>query len=333
MTDSNRFEEPARRLAGIDASVVPLGLGTWAWGDRKTWGMGGYDSNLTESTIRKAWDRTLQNGPTLIDTAEVYGSGESERIIGRLLAATPHARSQIVLATKWWPAPWRLDVTRSVRSSLEASLTRLGVDHVDLYQVHGPISLRGAGAIADAFAAVVDAGLARAVGASNYSQRETQAIIRELASRGLPLSTNQVEMSLLRRRPESSGLLDLCRAAGVTVLAYSPLGQGRLTGKYSAASPPPKGRGFSAHPMAEVDRVVAVLREVGEHHDRPPAAVALRWLIDKGAVPIPGAKNDAQAAANAQALGWTLPADALARLDSAALHGRRTLGNRLWQHD
>ena len=73
--------------------------------------MGGYDSALTEATIREAWDRTLQNGPTLIDTAEVYGSGESERIIGRLLATTPDARSRIVLATKWWPAPWRLDVT------------------------------------------------------------------------------------------------------------------------------------------------------------------------------------------------------------------------------
>ncbi len=88
-------------------------------------------------------------------------------------------------------------------------------------------------------------------------------------------------------------------------LAYSPIGQGRLTGKYSASNPPPGGRTFSAHPMAEVDAVVAELRRIGEAHgDRTPSQVALAWLIAKGAVPIPGAKNRAQAEQNAGALGW-----------------------------
>src|SRR5690606_20047823 len=118
--------------------------------------------------------------------------------------------------------------------------------------------------------------------------------------------------SLLRRAPETDGLLDTCAALGVTILAYSPIGQGRLTGKYSAASPPPGKRGFSAHPMEEVDRVVGVLRRVGEAHDRTPSQVALRWLVQKGAVPIPGAKNADQATQNAGALGWVLSADDMA---------------------
>ena len=123
---------------------------------------------------------------------------------------------------------------------------------------------------------------------SNYSAKETERIHAALAERGVPLATNQVEYSLLRRRPETGGLLATCRQLGVVLLAYSPIGQGRLTGKYSAANPPPGKRNFSAHPMEEVDQVVAVLRRIGSAHDRTPSQVALRWLIDKGAVPDPG---------------------------------------------
>ena len=116
-------------------------------------------------------------------------------------------------------------------------------------------------------------------------------------------------------------------------LAYSPLGQGRLSGKYSAANPPPRGRTFSAHPMAEVDTVVAELRRIGAaHDDRTPSQVALAWLVAKGAVPIPGAKNRVQAEQNAGALGWGMHDDELARLDAAALYGRRGIRERIWQH-
>jgi aryl-alcohol dehydrogenase-like predicted oxidoreductase len=319
-------------LAGLDRPIAPLGLGTWAWGDKATWGMGGYDSDLTEERIAEAWAATLDAGVALIDTAEVYGSGESERIIGRLLAADPAARERVVLATKFMPMPQKLDVKGALRRALEGSLERLGVDRVDLYQIHGPISLRSKAALAAALAAVVDDGLAVAVGVSNYSAREVQATHRALAEHGVPLATNQVEYSLLRRTPETGGLLEACHELGVTILAYSPIGQGRLTGKYSAASPPPGKRTFSAHPMEEVDRVVAVQRTVGEAHGRTPSQVALRWLIEKGAVPIPGAKTAEQAAQNAGALGWELTPDDVAALDRVALAGTRSLANRVWQH-
>ena len=319
-------------LPGIPDPVPPLGVGTWAWGDRSTWGMGGYDDALTEETIAGAWEASLDAGLTLFDTAEVYGNGESERIIGRLLAQDPSRRAGVVLATKFMPMPHKLDVKGAMRRALEGSIERLGVEHVDLYQIHGPISARSKAALAEALADLHAAGLTKAVGVSNYSTREMTKIHEELAKRDLPLSTNQVEYSLLRRSPESGGLLARCRELGVVLLAYSPIGQGRLTGKYSAENPPPGKRDFSAHPMEEVDEVVAVLRRIGEQHDRTPAQVALRWLIEKGTVPIPGAKNADQARQNAGALGWSLGADDLAALDAAALEGKRSLRNRFWQH-
>jgi len=320
-------------FAGCDTSTAPLGVGTWAWGDKSTWGMGGYDGSLTEATIAEAWQVSLDAGVTLIDTAEVYGNGESERIIGRLLAQDPSRRASLVLATKFMPSPWKLDVVAAVRSAVEGSLTRLGVDRLDLYQIHGPISLRSHAALAEALAAVHADGLVSAVGVSNYSIREMDSIHDRLAERGVALASNQIEFSLLRRRPERTGLLAACDRLGVIPLAYSPIGQGRLTGKYSAANPPPGKRNFSAHPMEQVDPIVAALHSIGDAHDgRTPSQVALRWIITKGAVPIPGAKNGAQAGENAGALGWELTAEEVATLDAVALDGQRTIAQRVWQH-
>jgi aryl-alcohol dehydrogenase-like predicted oxidoreductase len=119
----------------------------------------------------------------------------------------------------------------------------------------------------------------------------------------------------------------------VVPLAYSPIGQGRLTGKYTAANPPPGKRNFSNHPMEVVDVVVAELRHVGDKYGgKSPSQVALNWVIAKGAVPIPGAKSRQQAEENAGALGWRMDGDDLARLDRAALPGLRSLQSRFWQH-
>jgi len=320
-------------LPGTDVSIPRLGVGTWAWGDESTWGMGGYDTDLTRDSIRAAWDASVDAGVTLFDTAEVYGGGESERIIGSLLAADPDRAARVVVATKFMPSPWKLNVRSALLSSLRASLARLGLATVDLYQLHGPISLRSHAALADALAAAHGEGLVKAVGVSNYSIKETRSMANALESRGLRLATNQIEFSLLRRAPETGGLLAACADLGVIPLAYSPIGQGRLTGKYSAANPPPGKRNFSNHPMEVVDGIVDELRRIGgEHGGKGPSQVALNWVMAKGAVPIPGAKNRRQAEENAGALGWLLDGDQLARLDRVALPGIRTLASRVWQH-
>jgi aryl-alcohol dehydrogenase-like predicted oxidoreductase len=114
-------------LAGSDIAVPALGVGTWAWGDRSTWGMGGYDTDLTRETIAEAWTASIDAGVTLFDTAEVYGGGESERILGSLLAADPGRAASVVVATKFMPSPWKLQVRGSLLASLRASLDRLGL--------------------------------------------------------------------------------------------------------------------------------------------------------------------------------------------------------------
>lgn len=320
-------------LAGTEVTIPAMGVGTWAWGDAKTWGYGTYDAALTGDTIRDAWAASIDAGATFFDTAEVYGDGESERIIGRLLAEDPGRAARVQLATKFMPVPWKLNVRTALLSSLRASLERLGLDRVDLYQIHGPISLRGHGALAEALAAAHQEGLVRAVGVSNYSVNETRKFSAELRKRGLRLASNQIEFSLLRTSPEKSGLLATCRELEVVPLAYSPIGQGRLTGKYSASNPPPSTRNFSDHPMEKVDAVVAELRRIGDANGgKTPSQVALNWIIAKGAVPIPGAKNREQADQNAGALGWLMDGDDVAALDAVALEGVRSMANRFWQH-
>lgn len=320
-------------LPHSDVRLPLMGIGTWAWGDTSTWGMNGYDPSYGTETIREAYRRSIASGVTLLDTAEAYGNGESERIIGRLLEEDVANRDRVVVATKFIPFPWRFNVGSALMSSLRASLDRLRMSCVHLYQVHGPISLRSHQVMADALATAHAAGLVKAVGVSNYSERELRAIHGALAERGIALATNQVEFSLLRMLPETTGLLRACKELGVTVLAYSPVGQGRLTGKYSATNPPPGKRNFSAYPMAEIEPIVAELRRSGERHGgKTPSQVALNWLICKGTVPIPGAKNGDQAEQNAGALGWRLSAEEVAALDRLAKPGQRHLFHRLWQH-
>src|SRR5579862_9575971 len=158
-------------LPGCEVGLSPIGLGTWAWGDRATWGMNSYDRSYNLETIRDAYQASVAAGVTFLDTAEGYGNGESERIIGGLLRED-RGRDRIVVATKFFPAPWRVLLSSDVTKALRASLERLQMPAVHLYQVHGPISLRSHAAMAAALAEPFRAGRVKAVGVSNYSEQE-----------------------------------------------------------------------------------------------------------------------------------------------------------------
>jgi aryl-alcohol dehydrogenase-like predicted oxidoreductase len=326
--------EPSYAITGCDFSFPSMGLGTWAWGDRTTWGMGTYDTQYNFDTIYEAYQSSVSAGVTLLDTAEKYGNGESERIIAKLLArGEASGRAKVLLATKFMPFPWKLRLEVELRKALEASLSRLQVPFVHLYQIHGPISLRSHEVMAKALAAVHREGLVKAVGVSNYSEGELRAIHRALQAHGIPLATNQIEYSLLRNMPEREGLLRACKELGVLVLAYSPLAQGRLTGKYSEQNQPQGSRHFSDYPMRELSPLLSVLRGLGEKFgQKTPSQVALNWLLCKGVIPIPGAKNKRQAEENAGALGWRLAPEDVLQLDSLAKYGQRRLFHRIWQH-
>ena len=301
-------------------------------GDKGTWGMGGYDQSLTESSIREAWEASIAAGVVLFDTAEIYGGGESERIIGRLLAADPGARNRVVIATKFMPSPWKLNVRAALLSAARHSRERLGIDVIDLYQFHGPISLRSHDALAEALATAHAEGIVRAVGVSNYSAKETCSIDAALRTRGLRLASNQIEFSLLRSMPLRVGLISVCRELGVVPLAYSPIGQGRLTGKYSAANPPPRGRSFRPIRWPRWTRWSPCCAASVRPMVTAPRA---RWRWP-GSSPrercrSPGPNPD-QAQQNAGALGWRLTSEELELLTAASLYGTRRISQRIWQH-
>jgi aryl-alcohol dehydrogenase-like predicted oxidoreductase len=303
-------------LGATDIRLAPLGVGTWAWGDRLFWGYGG---GYQERDVAEAFQASLDAGVTLFDTAEIYGPLASERIVGRLVR---EAGRPALVATKYWPSlPWRRSA-RSIRAALMGSLGRLGLERVDLYQIHWPSPLLSPAAMMEAMADLAAEGRVRAVGVSNFSAAQMREAHAALARRGVPLASNQVEYSLLHRAPEANGVLDACRELGVTLIAYSPLAMGALTGKYGASAPPSGPRRFQARfqrrALAEAAPVIELLRAVGEAHGgKTPAQVALRWLIGRGALPIPGAKSARQAAANAGALGWELTPGEAAALESA----------------
>jgi len=180
----------------------------------------------------------------------------------------------------------------------------------------------------DALAEAVKAGKVRPVGVSNYGADQMQRAHDRLASHGVPLASNQVEYSLLQRAPETNGVLEASRDLGVTLIAYSPIAQGLLTGKYSPGDRPSglvrrMGRAFGERNLRKIEPVVNLLREIGEAHNKQPVQVALNWLItQKNVLPIPGAKNERQARQNAGALGWEMAGDEAEKLELATLGWR-----------
>jgi aryl-alcohol dehydrogenase-like predicted oxidoreductase len=297
-------------LGKTHVRVTPVGIGAWQWGDTMMWS---YGKGYGEQDVRAAYEAAIAAGINFVDTAELYGRGKSERFLGQFM---DHA-SPPVVATKFAPLPWRLSRSKLL-DALKASLERLRMSQVDLYQVHFHIPPSSVEMWADGLADAVHGKLARAVGVSNYSVEQMRKAHAVLAKRGVPLATNQVEYSLTQRKPERTGLIAAARELGVTIIAYSPLDKGMLTGKYTAQNPPPGARGrlYNAKKLAALEPITALLREIGDAHGgKTPAQVALNWLVCKGAVPIPGAKNARQAEQNAGALGWRLTDEEVARLD------------------
>ncbi len=293
---------------------IELGLGCWQWGDSLFWG---YGRGYAGADVRAAFGAGLAANVTFFDTAESYGSGQSERLLGEFIKASG---KQVVVATKFMPYPWRLrrgDLLKALRRSLD----RLGLKQVDLYQIHWPFPPIPIETWMNAMADAVEAGLARAVGVSNFNVAQTRRAYAALAKRGVRLASNQVHYSLINRKVEHSGLLALCQELGVKLIAYSPIEKGILSGKYTPDNLSPGVRRglYRREYLARVQPLIALLRNIGQAHgEKTPAQVALNWLICKGALPIPGAKNAKQAEQNTGAVGWRLTAGEVAALEAAS---------------
>jgi aryl-alcohol dehydrogenase-like predicted oxidoreductase len=317
-----------QRPLGASALQVPaLGIGTLSWGER----LMGYGKTHTRDDVLSAYQACVDHGLTFFDTAEGYGRGANERLLGEC-----HRRDgrPAILATKYAPAslfaplPTRLS-PRALLGALDSSLKRLGVECIDLYQIHFPTTPHRVDALMDVLAEAIQAGKVRAVGVSNYSADLMRLAHSRLAQHGIALASNQVHYNLLHRYPETNGVLDACRELQVALIAYSPLEQGLLTGKYrrkpkskpwvlrviEALAPDDpfkemQGASYVRRTLRieKLEPLFMVLDEIALTHEKTVAQVALNWLLttDPYVIPIPGAKNAKQAVEHAGALGWRL---------------------------
>lgn len=284
-----------------------VGLGTWQFGSRE-WNYGSeYAANIAGPIVRRA----LELGVNFIDTAEAYGFGRSERILGEAIKGK---RDDVFIATKIFP----IGLPFMIGARARGSLRRLGVDQVDLYQQHWPSPLFPPGAAMHGFKRLVEAGLATHVGVSNHSLAQWQACERAF---GAPVLSNQVRFSLLHRDPERE-LLPWAQRNGRLIIAYSPLGQGLLSGRYQSEPPANFRRmrsDFSADSRRQREPLITALREIGARHSATPAQVALAWLLSRpNVVVIPGASSVKQLEENAAAGDLRLDPAEVARVEGLA---------------
>ncbi len=306
-------------LGQSDLKVSPIGTGTWQWGGAFYWG---YGRSYSDVDLFEAYAASIQHGINWFDTAEIYGRGRSERIVGGLVngAVTPQNASSArpLVATKFFPYPWRWH-RFSLRRAVNASLRRLNADSIDLYQIHFPFRPRSFEYWVDALADAAQDGLVKAVGVSNFSAEQTKRAHELLSRRGVVLATNQVGYSLLNRKIESNGILDTCHDLGISVISYGPLSEGLLTGKYRTENPPPLLRRWrwARKRLKMLPPLISLMSDIANAHNASASQVVLNWLIARNTLPIPGAKSAAQATDNALAMTWNLSADEFEALNEA----------------
>jgi aryl-alcohol dehydrogenase-like predicted oxidoreductase len=296
--------------------VSAVGIGMWQAGGT-SWG-----DDVRDRYTKDAMVRAVDVGINLVDTAEVYGDGHSEEVVGRAIRAV--GRDRVFLATK--VGGHHLHADHVVRACL-GSRRRLHLRAIDLYQIHRPpaweqVPLREP---MQALERLEREGKIHHIGVSNFAVRDLEEA-RSYLSRS-DIVSNQIQYSLLHREPET-GILPYCRREGIGVIAWSPLAKGILSGKY-AVGKGPQDRIRSDDPMFRAGNrraavpLVRALRGIGEAHRRSASQVALAWLIaHPGVVPIPGAKRPQQAEENAGAAGWALTRSEVRHLDRTSAAAR-----------
>ena len=323
------MEKRRRGLTAIE--VTPIGLGCWQFSQGQgvmgnTWGM--VDQETITSIVRAA----RAGGVSWFDSAEAYGNGRSEQMLSAALQATGAKPGEAVIATKWQPFLRRAD---SIGRTIDRRLECLAPYPIDLYQIHNPMSFSPVPAQVREMARLLRAGKIGAIGVSNFNARQMEQAHTILKAEGVALASNQVRINLLNRRIEDNGVLSAAKKLGVTLIAYSPLAQGILTGRFHhdrQASQKVSGirrliGGHSEKSIARTRPLIDELEAIAKAYGTTPAQVALGWLITfygETVVAIPGATKPAQAEQGAAAMSLHLRATELSRLDevSRKCHGR-----------
>jgi aryl-alcohol dehydrogenase-like predicted oxidoreductase len=295
-------ENQHRPLGASGIKVSSLGTGTNRWAQGKN-----------DEAVFKVYQSLLNVGVNFFDTAEVYNRGKSERLLGACLRRD---NRPVVIASKFAPLPTRL-TRRQFMNALDASLSRLDVQTIDLYYIHFPFSLLSIETLMDMMAHAVEAGKIRAVGVSNFNAAQMRRAASRLARYNIPLAANQVRYNLLNRQPEENGVLDACRELNVALVAYRPLEGGRLKSN-SVREPLPSSSPSSTDEKEKV--LHETLQRIALQRGKSVSQVALNWLLrrDENVIPIPGATSDRHALENADTLTFELSDDEFRAIDQAS---------------
>jgi len=315
-----------RTLGKTDIKITPIGLGMMEFS-----GGGGLmgiafptiSQEDKNATVRAA----LDGGINWFDTAELYGQGVSEASLATALKAAGKSDAEVVVATKWWPL---LRTARNIPRTIQNRIRCLDGYSISLYMVHQPFSFSSPEAEMDAMADLVEAGKIRSVGVSNFDSKRMRRASQQLEKRGLLLAANQMEFSLMDRSIETNGILDAAKELDVTIIAYTPLAFGLLTGKYHKN--PELLQKKSIFWRSGLQRgleksrpLVQAMEEIGARYNATPAQVALNWVIHfhgDSIVTIPGATKVHQAEESAGAQKFKLTRDELAWLDELSRGNR-----------
>ena len=307
-----------RQLGNTEIEITPVGLGCWQFCGS---GFGRlYWNSPLQSEVNDIVKMALDGGISWFDTAEAYGSGKSEQAISTALVKAGKSNGDVIIATKWLP------ILRTAKNILRTFSKRqhfLSPFKIDLYQVHFPGSFSSIEAQMNAMATLVKEGKIGSVGVSNFSVEQMRQAHAALEKHGLPLASNQVRFNLLDRMIEKQGILDTAKELGITIIAYSPLAQGLLTGKFhkdpGLVKRLPYSRKKAAGRMLEKSRpLVTLLEEISSSYGCAPSEVALSWLINYAGdivVAIPGASKADHIAQNVNAMNLKLTDDEMKQLD------------------
>lgn len=315
-----------RCMGRTDLEISPIGLGCWQFAQGGGLMSGMVWNPVDQETITSIIAAGLKGGVSWFDTAEAYGKGSSEKSLAAGLAALAVTPDSVHIATKWWPL---FRTAGSIATTIDARIAALAPYPINLFQVHQPLSFSSIPAQMKEMAQLVRARKIRAVGVSNFSARQMERAQAALAAEGLPLASNQVRFNLLDRSIESNGVLEAARKLGVTIIAYSPLAQGMLTGRFHEDPELAKGLprvrklmgGFSPEGLTCTAPLIEELAAVAKAHGASVPQIALSWTVTfhgKTIVAIPGASKPAQAAASAAAMEIALSESQLSRIDQAS---------------
>ena len=317
--DNNNLVQK-RRLGQTDILVTPVGLGTmeFAGGGGLIGAIFPVISQADKNAIIKA---ALDGGINWFDTAEMYGNGVSESTLAVALQAAGKSDEDVVVATKWMPL---LRTAKNIPRTIHNRKKFLGQYSIGLYMVHQPWSFSSPEAEMDAMAGLYKAGQIQSVGVSNFNPERMHRAHAELKQHGLPLAVNQVRYSLLHREIENNGTLDTAKELGITIIAYTPLASGMLSGKYHKnpellKRQPLFRRGLMRRELEASRPLVNALEEMAQRYRVTAAQIAINWVINfhgDTIITIPGATKVQQAMESAGAMHFQLSGDDLASLDS-----------------